>query len=923
MNEQNGSAEQPIVPQARPAMLPVAASVASAHTPAPVFYSLNSSKVTLGEYMWGGPAPLAILGWVLAKCFRVKAQGSTDDPPVETLNDFEVSSVALPASVKQRLAPLAQELATAGFRLAVCHAIDNALQSTRTYLITLGHPAVPVVARLHLREWSLRSPPKEVLFTEFITAFPNGEFIWSLSSKPDMLAPPSCRIVRRVGAAPIELWKAHEQELTAHASRRAALPASSQGKVREVCGRLHAAVRDFHVQRGVFVPLTKTEKERFAATQAAHQGAVVAGSQHPEIIAEMNRLQHKQTGWKGALAILIVSMFLFMGMGVPDQPHSWRMLLLIPVLLFHECGHFLAMKASGYRNLRMFFIPGFGAAVSGQHFNVPGWKKAVVSLMGPLPGILAGIPLGLYGAIWDKPLAVDAALLLLILNGLNLLPVLPLDGGHLVHTILFSRNQVLDVVFRIAAAFLLAVLAAVFKDRVLFFLVIAMFAGLPWALINASMVRQLRREGFESVSPDSTSIPPAVADRIIAKLRSATKKPLANKIVARRTLEIFETLNTRPPGWAASAGLITVHLLSFMAALVFAVGFTFTRLNAGGGFFHAVAYGPKHPISVAAIRGAPAVRTGETQSEIRTVVATFTRTAQAAGAYDDVAPRLRFGETATLFGDTLLIRLSTSDDRARERWIADLQPRAADVFVDGGTMRAIFRFSFISQDEQKADAIVEELQTYFQLPLSEGLVPPWSRSMALTPDQVLARKTYSRLRISDSYNDPLLAALRAKLTEAARRGQEAEVKSLSEQLREATAEVERRRLRRIAEDGSGEVDQELARQYLALYERLKPIEFYKTAPKELAPRFGLSAASGDSSDSEGDTTWARSGFVSRTGLLVQLEYVSFYDAVAGATALAAWLDARSLHSMYYDVQGDSEFEGDIDDEEDELDAQQD
>jgi hypothetical protein len=45
------------------------------------------------------------------------------------------------------------------------------------------------------------------------------------------------------------------------------------------------------------------------------------------------------------------------------------------------------MRIFHYRDVRMFFIPFFGAAVSGRHYNIAGWKKAVVSMMGPVPAL--------------------------------------------------------------------------------------------------------------------------------------------------------------------------------------------------------------------------------------------------------------------------------------------------------------------------------------------------------------------------------------------------------------------------------------------------------------------------------------------------------------------------------------------------------
>ena len=73
--------------------------------------------------------------------------------------------------------------------------------------------------------------------------------------------------------------------------------------------------------------------------------------------------------------------------------------------------------------------PLFGAAVSGKHYNVQGWKKTLVALMGPLPGIVLGAGLGIAGLMLRKPILGDIAMPMLVLNGFNLLPLMPFDGG--------------------------------------------------------------------------------------------------------------------------------------------------------------------------------------------------------------------------------------------------------------------------------------------------------------------------------------------------------------------------------------------------------------------------------------------------------------------------------------------------------------
>ncbi len=104
----------------------------------------------------------------------------------------------------------------------------------------------------------------------------------------------------------------------------------------------------------------------------------------------------------------------------------------------------------------------------------------------------------------------------------------------------------------------------------------------------------------------------------------------------------------------------------------------------------------------------------------------------------------------------------------------------------------------------------------------------------------------------------------------------------------------------MADDTSGAVDTELARRYVTLYETLKPADFYKTMRKEFAPHLGLSAGTPPACA----LTRARTGYATGTGLVVQLEYLSFEDPVAGVTAaVITWLNAKGVHDLHYEVVG--------------------
>ncbi|HLA84004.1 MAG TPA: site-2 protease family protein [Thermoguttaceae bacterium] len=241
--------------------------------------------------------------------------------------------------------------------------------------------------------------------------------------------------------------------------------------------------------------------------------------------------------------------------------------MIVGVLFLHEMGHLAAMRLFDYRNLRMFFIPFFGAAVTGQNYNVPGWKKAVVSLMGPLPGIVLGALLGVAAAIGEWPLMMQAAILLVVINAFNLLPLMPLDGGRVMHAVLFSRHPIFDVVFRAIAAVIL-ILSALVGGRFLAVIGVFMLIGLPTVYRVGKVVQRLRERGFDANSPDSQTIPPETARAIYDGLCEAMPSQMSTKTSAQLTLQSFELLNAKPPGVAASLALVGVLGSSILASLV-------------------------------------------------------------------------------------------------------------------------------------------------------------------------------------------------------------------------------------------------------------------------------------------------------------------------------------------------------------------
>ena len=141
---------------------------------------------------------------------------------------------------------------------------------------------------------------------------------------------------------------------------------------------------------------------------------------------------------------------------------SYRMLLLITaIVIIHELGHFLAMKYYRYSDLGIFFIPLLGAYVSGTKREVSQIQSAVILLAGPLPGIILGIVFhfidknssaGYYP--FDISLS-QIALLFIILNLINLLPIYPLDGGQLLNRVFLDEESIVSKLFIFLSAALM------------------------------------------------------------------------------------------------------------------------------------------------------------------------------------------------------------------------------------------------------------------------------------------------------------------------------------------------------------------------------------------------------------------------------------------------------------------------------------
>jgi Zn-dependent protease len=132
---------------------------------------------------------------------------------------------------------------------------------------------------------------------------------------------------------------------------------------------------------------------------------------------------------------------------------GWRFAFVFMLLiLVHELGHALFMRAVGVPASMPYFIPGFGALITMKGRPASVLQEAYIAYAGPLIGSLAAFACFLYGEATGDRFWLAIAYTGFFLNLFNLFPVMPLDGGRVVGAI-SPRVWIFGLVALIVSAF--------------------------------------------------------------------------------------------------------------------------------------------------------------------------------------------------------------------------------------------------------------------------------------------------------------------------------------------------------------------------------------------------------------------------------------------------------------------------------------
>lgn len=290
-----------------------------------------------------------------------------------------------------------------------------------------------------------------------------------------------------------------------------------------------------------------------------------------EVLTAIRTDRRKERGKYTALIVLAVSIFAFTSLGLIRWDLKFVAIVAVAIFI-HELGHLLAMKLYKYKNLKMMFLPFIGGVATGETDEQDAYKIAMISIFGPFVGLLSCFVSIIIYSLTDEQVFADYANLSLLLNAFNLLPIVPLDGGHFLNETLFSRFPKAELIFRVLAVFGLFWLAFVLKSVILGILAFLNLMGLSFSYKLSLAVSRLRKvEGIQGAELD--------ADRIaLIREELQDSAPILEsnpKTLPVHISNVWVRVNKKFAGIGTTVFLVITYLVVSFGLIPFTCGFIY------------------------------------------------------------------------------------------------------------------------------------------------------------------------------------------------------------------------------------------------------------------------------------------------------------------------------------------------------------
>ena len=218
----------------------------------------------------------------------------------------------------------------------------------------------------------------------------------------------------------------------------------------------------------------------------------------------------------------------------------------------------------------MLVKPGRGHQLCEQVQQLDGGQKQLGAAVG-----------GRAAQVVDQGLLVEAAQAFLFLNGFNMLPLLPLDGGHVLEALFLVRRPKLEVAIRLLAVLGLGALALLLKSGAFGLLTFLQIGSLRASYTVAHRAAEFGRELESSgATPDMNAIPPEYLERMTPDLWSIAKNSVnPARLAASWARVVWRKACQRRPGVPATVALSLLYF--FMLAIGLVSPFAMAVLDQG------------------------------------------------------------------------------------------------------------------------------------------------------------------------------------------------------------------------------------------------------------------------------------------------------------------------------------------------------
>jgi len=181
--------------------------------------------------------------------------------------------------------------------------------------------------------------------------------------------------------------------------------------------------------------------------------------------------------WIFIKAILIMIMSFIISLIIPIAIGLNRFVIvsIMITLLVHELGHYFSMRYYKCENIKIIFF-GLVAITQTDSIIESRFKRIVISLAGPLPGIILGLIL-MFTSDNESRLNSFAKIMVLI-NAVNLIPISMLDGGNIFENLFVLKHYRATGIFSILSGLFILTYCVLTKDfSVIVFCVINLIRG--------------------------------------------------------------------------------------------------------------------------------------------------------------------------------------------------------------------------------------------------------------------------------------------------------------------------------------------------------------------------------------------------------------------------------------------------------------